>query len=122
MELVWINSETRLFWHRSEQDPAWLQHVEVEKFWWSDPSKTRLVLRGMLPFAKQLLKIADGDGLELLWSTCNLNDYYAEDVIMRFSNCIVRRRWIPRIAITDPGLSSPITVYVSLECEMGIDV
>ena len=122
IEPIWINAEVQLFWRGQNPNPVWLRHVEIEKIRWTDQEKARVVLRGILPVARQLLKIADGDTLELLWDECGPpGDYRTEDVIIRFSNCIIKRRWILSIAADDPGLCQPVTVCVSLECELRID-
>jgi hypothetical protein len=124
VESLWTNAEAQLFWSTQDLDPVWLRYVEIEKLRWNDPKKARLVLRGMLPLARQLLRIADGDILELLWAECGPpGDYRTEDIVMRFSGCTIKRKWIPSLAVIDTrDLYQPVTVYVSLECELRIDI
>jgi len=123
IEPVWTNAEMQLFWSTQDLNPTWLRCVEIEKLRWNDPKKAHVTLRGMLPAARQLLKIADGDTLELLWNECGLpDDYSTEDIVMRFSGCKIKRRWIPSLATDIQDPYQPITVYVSLECELRIDV
>ncbi len=115
IEKTWWNTEFVLFQDRNGEK-VFLRCVAVERIVWGSFHTAKLILRGPLPQAFDLIGMEDGVCIELL-KGCHPDpyNYEAHELVFRFYDGKVRRKWTPHfISIT--ANQGAVDIYVSLEC------
>jgi len=123
----WINNDFVFFLH-SDAKHLHLGHVTIEKIWWREPERARVVLIGPLPDAALLFDLKDGDSVLLLrktwssfpdeWSSFP-DEFCADEVVMACRDCRIRRKWLLNLSPTFSE-QEVVCIYVSLDCRFEI--
>lgn len=121
---VWFNGEIALFVSSPNNSPAQLPLTVIKRMTWVDTQNVSLVLEGILPAAKALLWIGQGDTLEVLWFGCS--DYAAKgiydpaSVAMLLVNCQTKYRRIKDLYQWTNNGQDPIKIEVRLACRLEV--
>jgi hypothetical protein len=111
---IWLNTEFVLFQDKGGEK-IFLDCVSIERIIWKRSNEAKLILRGRLPQASNLLSWRNAVCLELLRSCCTIVSYEANAVVFKFYGKI-KRKWTPHFIPSESKYQSMVDIYVSLEC------
>lgn len=114
-QLEWWNNNSWLFCNKM----FWF-HVSIYRVMWRG-GIGRVILRGRLPKSEELVEFPEGAILEVLISHYgDVSQYDDSRVILRFTDCRVRNKWIPRAIAHNPFEQDQLMLFVEIECEIEI--
>lgn len=117
----WDSGGTRLF-HLGDP-PVNLRYSSVKSIVWPDhgENKGMITLEASMPRGIKLLRFRNGDDLALIFGECqDPNEFREDEIIFRFHNCQVKRKWIMRPQTLFLGEREEIRLRLLLECEIGV--
>lgn len=116
----WRDDGTRLF--LIEKGEVIYLDANVQSVLWPEHGRKRgrVVLKGRMPQARDLLDFPDGAKLSVLDGLCrDPHEYLADYEIMHFDDCRVARKWIAKLG-SDTGPGEIVYLRLSLDCEIEV--
>lgn len=115
---VWINSDLSLFRIDNDGLPEYMSCAGVFRVM-QRRDGWHVILSGYLPISLNLFN-AGGETFEVCYIPCGPRAVYDCDAcIMRFSNCKLVRKWIPRLISYD-GDMEVVCGHVELSCDVWV--
>lgn len=110
---LWLNDETVLTFNNS---------VAIWRIIWGKWDKPdRIILNYDVFKSNQIIKILGDTPLNL--SICHkevgrLDTLEGQDLVYRFENCQINRRWIPQPTLLSPSNGEIVQAFVELTCKI----
>lgn len=115
---VWINADLSLFCINGNGLPEYMSATGVFRIMQRGDG-WHVILSGYLPVSLNLFN-AGGDTFEVCHIPCGPRALYDSDAcVMRFSDCRLVRKWIPRLVAYDDDMDA-VKGYIELSCDVWI--
>ena len=116
----WENRNFVLFRIDNDGQPIYQFNLGIFRIMWFGQDCQRVILRGLLPQNWDLFKNEDGPIFDLMcMPALGAPDIYDDgELVARFSNCTVRRKWINRPIALRPDETDHIWGYMELDCDI----
>ena len=99
-------------WGITEEGPRYWGYIGVFRIMW--PNRVIVFYRWPGNFDD----FRPGMTIEILYGLCRPNAYYANAVGFRFTNCQMRRKWVPRPVAMNHMDNAVLDVYLELACDI----
>lgn len=111
----WMNSG-RLFCNKK----SWNFNIGIYRIMWRG-TEGRVILHGQMPEVRELVDFPEGAMLELsIKEYGDISIYDEGDITIRFHNCEVRNKWIPRAIAIHPYWRDTLSLFVEVGCKIEI--